>query len=80
MIFQFLIPLLIRLVVGVSLMALGYLLMPKQKVPKPEIRDLENPTADAGRPIPRLFGTKEIKGLNVLWYGDKGSDQYTVKV
>lgn len=30
----------------------------------------EVPTAEDGRPIPWLFGTREIKSMNVEWYGD----------
>lgn len=48
------------------------LLQPKAKQPKPDaVQDLEDPTADAGRPIPVAFGTIMIKGLNVLHFGDK---------
>jgi hypothetical protein len=78
MVFQ-LLPILINLAISVALMAVAYLIMPKPKQPKPEIRDLENPTADAGRPIPKIFGTKTIKGVNVLWYGEKTTRQYKVK-
>jgi hypothetical protein len=52
--------------------ALNFLLRPKVKAPKPnELDDLENPTTEAGRPVPVVFGTITVKGLNVLWYGDK---------
>lgn len=50
------------------------LLLPKKKTPKPDaVKDLENPTADAGRPIPVVFGTITVRGLNVLHYSDKAS-------
>lgn len=32
--------------------------------------DIDAPTAEEGRPICVLFGTKRIKGPNVVWYGD----------
>lgn len=52
--------------------AISILLRPKVKAPRPdEAKDLEDPTADAGRPIPVVFGTITVKGLNVLWFGDK---------
>lgn len=44
--------------------------------PQPKSRppaDLENikvPTAEEGRAIPVLFGTRVIEGPNVVWYGD----------
>lgn len=62
--------------VGVALLAL---FMPKPKAPKPpEATDLENPVAEAGKPVPVVFGTVTVKGLNVLWFGDKHT--YTKKV
>lgn len=75
-----LIPLLVQLAVTVTLMVIAYIIMPKPKPQKPEVRDLQNPTADAGRPIPVVFGTKTVKGVNVLWYGEKTTHQYKVKV
>lgn len=48
------------------------LLLPKPARNKPDsVQDFEDPTADAGRPIPVVFGTMTVKGTNVLWYGDK---------
>jgi hypothetical protein len=73
------IPFLIQLAVSVTLTVAAYLIMPRPKTPKPEVRDMENPTVDAGRSIPVLFGTKEISGVNILWYGEKNSVQYKVK-
>jgi len=61
--------------VGVSL-----LLAPKIKTPKPDaVKDLEDPTAEAGRPIPVVFGTMTVKGLNLLWYGEKSKRTSKVK-
>lgn len=60
------------LVAAAGLAALNYLLRPKIKAPKPDAAtDLEDPTTEAGRPIPVVFGTITVKGLNVLWFGDK---------
>ncbi len=72
-------PFFVLLAVTVGLSILSYLLMPKPKAPKPEaVKDLEDPTAEAGRPVPVVFGTITVKGLNVLWYGDKSSKTYKV--
>lgn len=68
----------VQLVVAVAVSAISYLLAPKPKGPGPA-KDLENPTADASRPRPVLFGTKTIKGLNLLWFGDKKKRSYKVK-
>lgn len=47
------------------------LLAPKpQSAPPPGIGEIKAPTAEEGREIPVLFGTKEIKSPNVVWYGD----------
>ena len=71
---------LVQLLVGVALQVIGYLLMGKPKTSKSDaVQDLENPTAEAGRPIPVVFGEVEIKGLNVIWYGDKSTRTYETK-
>ncbi|UVK46808.1 hypothetical protein BPNPMPFG_002518 [Mesorhizobium sp. AR07] len=68
----FLIPILINIVIGIALQAIGYLMLPKPKSEKgAEVTDMDNPTAEGGRPIPVVFGEKEVTGVNILWYGDK---------
>lgn len=67
-----LVPLLVQLAVGVGLQIIGYLLAPKPKASQPdEVKDMDNPTADEGRPIPVVFGELEIEGTNIIWYGQK---------
>lgn len=67
-------------VAAVASVALSLLLAPKIKTPKPEAaKDLEDPTAEAGRPIPVVFGTLTVKGLNLLWYGEKSQHTYKKK-
>lgn len=69
-----------QLLVGLTLMVLAFLIMPKPKQEKPEAsRDLPNPTAEAGRPIPVVFGTLEVKGGNVIDYMDKGKRDLEVR-
>lgn len=69
----------IPLLIGLLLNIVAYLLMPKPKRDKPpEAKDMDNPTADAGRPVPVVFGTVTVKGLNVLWYGDKERERQNV--
>jgi hypothetical protein len=63
-----LIMLAIQLLMSVISMALA----PKPARQKPpSVTDWQNPTADAGRPIPVIFGTITITGINVLWFGEK---------
>lgn len=68
------------IVAAVAAVALSVLLMPKAKTPRPEAaKDWEDPTAEAGRPIPVVFGTITVKGLNVLWFGNKAIKTKKVK-
>lgn len=70
----------IQLIISIVVAVVAYLISPKPKTPKPTAaRDFDNPTAEAGRPCTVLFGDVLIKGGNILWYGDKGRRDYTVK-
>lgn len=69
------------LLVALILQVVAYLLAPKPKKEKPPAaEDMEDPTADAGRPVPVVFGTVTVKGLNILWFGDKHKDTDEVDV
>ena len=71
----------VQILIAVALTVVAYLLMPKPKRPKPPAaKDMDGPTAEAGRPIPVIFGTITIKGVNCLWYGDKRMQEYEIKV
>lgn len=71
---------LVSLLISIAIQIVAYLIMPKPKAPKPEAaKELENPTAEAGIPVPVVFGSKLIKGPNILWYGDKSIRTYKVK-
>lgn len=49
----------------------SYAMMPKPQVQSPPaIGEVKAPTAEEGREIPVLFGTRVLEGPNVLWYGD----------
>lgn len=70
----------LTIALAVVSLALNLLLAPRPKPPKPDAaQDLELPTAEAGRPIPVVFGTITVKGLNILWYGEKSSRTSKVK-
>lgn len=57
--------------VFVVALAVSYAMMPKpQSQPPAGLGDIQAPTAEEGREIPVLFGTRDIKGPNVVWYGD----------
>lgn len=58
----------------VASLVIGELLRPKPKGPEDAkaagIENVQYPTAQEGRPIPVVWGTVQIKGPNLLWYGD----------
>lgn len=65
-------PFLVNLLIGFGSLLLGYMLTPQPKQPKPPaVEDLEEPTSEAGRPIPVPVGSVEITGLNLLSSADK---------
>jgi hypothetical protein len=60
-------------VIAVFVVALifGYSMIPKpESRPPAGLGDIKVPTAEEGREIPVLFGTKDVEGPNVVWYGD----------
>lgn len=58
-------------IVFVVALVASYAMMPKPQNAKPAgLADIQAPTAEDGREIPVLFGTRDINGPNVVWYGD----------
>lgn len=73
-------PWLVALIVSAALQVAVYIITPKPKGPKPAAaQQAENPTAEAGRPIPVLFGTDRMQEVNVIGFWDKSSNQYQIK-
>ena len=67
----------------VATAVLAYALRPKpvNQTPTPAtIEDFEAPTAEDGREIPVLFGTREVQGPNVVWYGDLRTEAIKAEV
>jgi hypothetical protein len=74
-------PWIIATIVTVVLNVAAYIITPKPKQPKPAaVEDAQYPTAEAGRPITKFWGTMTIKSPNVLWYGEKNARTYKIKV
>lgn len=58
-------------VVMAIILVLSIALAPKPQGPKSAaLDDFDFPTAEEGRPIPVVFGEVDIRGSNVLWYGN----------
>ena len=63
-----------QVLVAIAISFLAYVIAPKPKTRQPDSvspPDLEEPTAEVGKPIPVVFGTATIKDPNVLHYTDK---------
>lgn len=55
-------------------------LTPKPPTERPaSLKDIDIPTAEPGRPIPVIFGTVKLTGVNIVWYGDLASSPVRVK-
>jgi hypothetical protein len=71
---------LVTLLIAVAMMVISYLIAPKPKQPKPEAaKQMEDPTAEAGKERPVIFGTITLKDPNCLWFGDKAMTTYQIK-
>lgn len=58
-------------VLFVGALGLGLLMRPPVQNQKPAgLGDVTAPTAQEGIEIPVLFGTRDLNGPNVVWYGD----------
>lgn len=55
--------------VGGFLLASAFAPKP-QNAPPPSLDDVQAPTAEEGIEIPVLFGTRDINGPNVVWWGN----------
>lgn len=60
-------------VYAIVVVILAIALRPKPPGQKPpSLGDIDVPTAEQGRPIPKIFGTYVVQSPNVTWYGDLG--------
>lgn len=59
------------LAVFVVALVIGLSAVPKVQTQKPAgLGDINVPTAEIGREIPVLFGTRDLRGPNAVWEGD----------
>lgn len=54
----------------VASLVLSLAIRPRSNQPTPGIGNVDAPTAEEGREIPVLFGTRDIEGPNCVWYGN----------
>lgn len=72
-------PWFIALLIGIALQVVAYLLTPQPKQQKPAAaQDADDPTAEAGKPLPVVFGSLTVNGINVMWFGDKSKHTFSV--
>ena len=65
-------PWLIQIIIGLVINIIGYVLLASTQKPKPkEVRDMDDITAEAGRPVPVVWGSGTVKGLNIIEVWDK---------
>ena len=61
----------IAAIIFVVALVVAFVMMPEpQSAPPPGIGEVKGPTAEEGREIPVLFGTRVIAGPNICWFGD----------
>jgi len=61
------------LIYAVIVIILAVALTPRPPgVEAPALSEINAPTADEGRPIPKVFGRRVIQSPNIVWYGDIG--------
>lgn len=58
-------------IVFIASLVVSYAMMPKPETRPPAgLDEIQAPTAEVGREIPVLFGTRKMESPNVVWYGD----------
>jgi hypothetical protein len=67
-------PWIVAIIISLALEVVAYLITPK---PQQFIAQEVAPTADAGVPIPWVFGEMGIDATNVLWVGDLRTRTYS---
>lgn len=70
----------IQLAFMVVALIVAVALAPRPPIPKPPaLEDFDVPVAEQGLDIPWVFGEGEVKGYNVVYFGDLSSSPIKVK-
>lgn len=72
--------LLAALIIAVVMHVAAALLLPRARTGRPDsmTEEMDNPVADAGKPVPVVFGDYELRSPNVIGFYDKKMDTYDV--
>lgn len=76
-------PVIVMLVLTIALFLVGQLLAPSPNIENARpaaLGDFQFPTASETRVVPIVWGTIDIKGPNVVWYGDLKTVKITKKI
>jgi len=66
------------LVFAIVVIIAAVVLQPKPPGTKPaSLSEIDVPTADQGKPIPKVFGKRIVQSPNIVWYGDLGYNKIT---
>lgn len=61
------------LVYAIVVVVLAIALAPRTPGQKPaSLEEIDVPTAQEGKPIPKVFGRRIVQSPNIVWYGDLG--------
>lgn len=71
-------PLVWQLLLAIAVDIAGYLLTPKPSN-NTSAEDIQAPTAESGKTMTVIFGTRSVKSPNVLWFGNKQIRTFKVK-
>lgn len=45
----------------------------------PSLSEIDVPTAQQGKPVPKVFGQRIVQSPNIVWYGDLGYNKIESK-
>lgn len=61
------------LIYAIIVVVLAVALAPKTPGQEPaSLSEIDVPTAEVGKPIPKVFGRRIVRSPNIVWYGDLG--------
>ena len=71
---------LVQIIIAVLMVTASYLLTPRPKTPNTAARQMDSPTAEAGKTIGVIFGSVTVKDMNCLGYWDTQIYSYEISL